>query len=107
MARVLTSVGYCLLFIRVLSQSFRSPTIPGRFTIIWIKQLLNIKNQLGFYFTENYQGLLFRLLKDTYQKNNFGLENTAEEDINFSIPESSERFLILYGAKNPILTIKE
>ena len=31
MARVLTSVGYCLLFIRVLSQSFRSPTIPGRF----------------------------------------------------------------------------
>ena len=33
MARVLTSVGYCLLFIRVLSQSFRSPTIPGRFKI--------------------------------------------------------------------------
>ena len=33
MARVLTSVGYCLLFIRVLSQSFRSPTIPGRFSI--------------------------------------------------------------------------
>ena len=33
MARVLTSVGYCLLFIRVLSQSFRSPTIPGRFIL--------------------------------------------------------------------------
>jgi len=32
MARVLTSALYCLLFIRVLSQSFRSPTIPGRFT---------------------------------------------------------------------------
>ena len=31
-ARVLTSVEYCLLFIRALSQSFRSPTIPGRFT---------------------------------------------------------------------------
>ena len=33
MARVLTSVGYCLLFIRVLSQSFKSPTIPGQFII--------------------------------------------------------------------------
>ena len=30
-ARVLISVEYCLVFIRVLSQSFGSPTIPGRF----------------------------------------------------------------------------
>ena len=75
--------------------------------VVRLKQLLNIKNQLGFYFAENYQGLVFKLLKDMYHKHNFRLENMVERDINFPIPESSERFLILYGSKNPILTIQE
>ncbi len=42
-----------------------------------------------------------------YHKHNFRLENMVERDINFPILESSERFLILYGSKNPILTIQE
>ena len=75
--------------------------------VVRLKQLLNIKNQLGFYFAENYQGLVFKLLKDMYHKHNFRLENMVERDINFPILESSERFLILYGSKNPILTIQE
>ena len=57
MARVLTSVGYCLLFIRVLSQSFRSPTIPGRFNTA-VVNLVESREQTGRVYLSTYQTMM-------------------------------------------------
>lgn len=56
MARVLTSVGYCLLFIRVLSQSFRSPTIPGRFIVGAYSGSVYLSTLIGGWFADRVLG---------------------------------------------------
>lgn len=71
------------------------------------KKLLMIQIQCGFNLSEEYTVFIFKLLSNMYQKNDFKLENEGSDNIDFSTLESSEHFLILYGARNPILTIKE
>lgn len=86
--------------------NFATKNLEYNSAIEEIKKLLISQIQLGFNLTEEYQLFIFKLLDTMYQKNNFEQKEIVDEGIDFSILDSCNCFLILHGAKNPILTIK-
>ena len=83
MARVLTSVGYCLLFIRVLSQSFRSPTIPGRFIV-----QINEHSPLNVSYEQIKTGRKVTHIHFTFKEKSKSIEHKSEQNNFYKLTDS-------------------
>lgn len=93
---------YLIFYLKFIALNFKNEYFFSK-----TQELFNIQSSYGFYLSEDYKNLVFKILSILCKKYDISSEKVLGEDFDFSILDTCDYFLIIHGTRQPTLSAKK